>query len=134
MHMQLDQTHPQGYTTTQAKTILIVEDDEAIGEFLVTVITEETPYHAYIVENAYQALQTCTAQAIDLIILDYNLPLMNGLEFYDRLHALQGEHMPSVVMVSARLPSKELIQRNIPGLGKPLELQHLLDTIEHMLQ
>lgn len=133
--MQPDQTHSQGHTTTQAKTILIVEDDEAIGEFLVAVITEETPYHAYIVTNAYQALQTCTAQAIDLIILDYNLPLMNGLEFYDRLHALQGDHMPSVVMVSAYLPpTKELVQRNIPGLGKPLELQHLLDTIEHTLQ
>lgn len=132
--MQYNPVGFQGNVAAPAKTILIVEDDEAVGEFLVEAIAQETPYRVYLVTNGPQALQALTTDTINLIILDYSLPLMNGIELYDRIRALQGVHTPPVVMVSARLPISELVKRNLPGLRKPLELQDLLDTIERLLR
>jgi CheY-like chemotaxis protein len=39
------------------KTILIIEDDEAIGYFLTTAIRTETPYLPLLLPNGNQALQ-----------------------------------------------------------------------------
>ncbi|MGH2507090.1 MAG: response regulator [Ktedonobacteraceae bacterium] len=131
MHMQ---QCSQGNVAAQTKTILIVEDDVAVGTFLVTAITQETLHHAYVVNTGVQALRACATDAIDLIVLDYSLPLMNGIELYDKLCTLQGYRVPPVVMVSAHLPVSELAKRHLPSLRKPLELQNLLDTIERLLQ
>lgn len=132
--MQQNPIYAQENVTQQVKTILVVEDDVAVGDFFVAAITQETPHQAYMVTNGLLALQTCTTHTIDLIILDYSLPFMNGIEFYDKLCALQGYTPPPVVMVSAHLPVNELAKRNVPSLRKPLELQNLLDTIEHMIR
>lgn len=134
MHIQKNQTFLRESVAEQTRTILIVEDDVAVGHFLVAAITQETPHYAYVVTNGSQALQACATDTIDLVILDYSLPHMNGIEFYDALHALQGANSPPVMMVSARLPIGELTKRNLPSLRKPLELQTFLDAIERMLQ
>jgi DNA-binding response OmpR family regulator len=133
MHMQQDQIYSQSNVAEQVKTILVVEDDVAVGDFLVAAITQETHHRAYMVTNGLLALQACTSDMIDLIILDYNLPFMNGIQFYDQLRTLQ-THIPPVVMLSAYLPTDELAKRNLPSLRKPIELQHLLDTIERMVR
>ncbi len=117
----------------QIRTILIVEDDEAVGDFLVAAIAQETPYHTCLVTNGPQALHVCATNKIDLMILDYSLPQMNGIELYDRLYDLQGSDIAPAVMVSARLPVSELAKRHLLSLRKPLELQNFLDTIERIL-
>ena len=39
------------------KTILVVEDDTDIGSFLVQAISQETPHHAMLVTDGFQALK-----------------------------------------------------------------------------
>ena len=131
--MQQDFSVSQERVSRPARTILIVEDDVGVGNFLVAAIAQETPYRAYLVTNGPQALQACATNKIDLMILDYSLPQMNGIELYDKLYEIQGPDTPPVVMVSARLPIGELAKRNLLSLRKPLELQNFLDTIERML-
>lgn len=131
--MQQNRALFQDSPCDQARTILIVEDDVGVGNFLVAAIAQETSHRAYLVTDGFQALQACATVSIDLLILDYSLPQMNGIEFYDKLKAQHGSNTPPVVMVSARLPGSELVKRNLPSLRKPLELQVFLDTIERML-
>lgn len=58
---------------------------------------------------------------------------MNGIELYDKLHAMKGMEDVPVVIISARLPKKEIEQRNIVGMNKPLELDDFLHMIENLL-
>ncbi len=58
---------------------------------------------------------------------------MNGLELYDHLHTMKGLEEVPVIMVSARLPRRELAHRNIVGMSKPLDLDELLETIEQLV-
>ena len=69
----------------------------------------------------------------DLVILDYHLPSMDGLELYDQLHASEGFERVPVLFMSAHVPHRELEQRVISFIEKPFELADLLDTIEQLL-
>src|SRR3989440_7269960 len=116
------------------KTVFIVEDDEAIGALLVQVIEQETSYQAVLAPDGFQALKMLRTVKPDLLILDYGLPDMNGLEFYDTIHAVKAlEHLP-VLIVSAETTriQKEVKARQLSQLKKPFELTHLLEAIERL--
>ena len=115
------------------KTILVVEDDEAIGTFVVEALIQETPYQALLVTSGKQALKTVQTLKPNLVLLDYRLPDMNGLEIYDRLHKTKGlENVPAILM-SANMPKQRAQQRDIRALSKPFELSELLENIETLL-
>jgi len=119
--------------TIAVRSILVVEDDSDIGLFLVQAILQETPHQALLVTDGFQALKAITNIKPDLFILDYWLPSMNGIDLYDRLHAIEGlEHIPTI-MISAQLPKRELQKRAIHSLNKPLELDEFLRLVEHLL-
>jgi len=115
------------------KTVLVVEDDTGIGTFLIQAIQQETHYQAMLVTDGFQALKAVSNIKPELFILDYQLPRMNGIELYDRLHAVPGMEQIPAIIVSARLPRHEIEKRKIIGISKPLELDDFLQTIEHLL-
>ena len=122
-----------GGDNVSVKTVLVVEDDTGIGNFLVQAILQETPYQAMLVADGFQAIKAVTNIKPSLFILDYQLPRMNGIELYDQLHATKGlEHIPAMV-ISARLPRHEIEKRKIIAMSKPLELDDFLNTIEKLL-
>jgi DNA-binding response OmpR family regulator len=123
---------PKGAGDTSVKTILVVEDDEDIGSFLVQAISQETAHYALLVSDGFQALKTIHELKPNLLIIDYQLPHMNGIELYDRLSAVKDLEAPTIMM-SARLPTHEIAKRKIVAMKKPFELQELLNSIEKLL-
>ena len=116
------------------QTILAVEDEEALADFLVRVIKQETPYQALYATDALQALEVASSIKPSLFILDYQLPGINGLELSDQLHAIEGLETVPTLMVSAASPSRQAMQqRHITFLKKPFDLSDLLGTIEALL-
>jgi len=103
-----------------AKVILIVEDDEDIGFFLVEAIRQETPYHPIWVKDGFAALKTVHNLKPDLFILDYQLPYMDGIELYDQLRAKQElAEVPAIFMTAnIGMPRHALEKRKIVGLSK----------------
>jgi DNA-binding response OmpR family regulator len=131
--MVRDQEQPAVGEHNSVKTILLVEDDEYIGDVLVQAITQETPYLALLVTDGFEALNAVKGIKPNLFILDYHLPRMNGIELYDKLQTVKTlEHVPTIMM-SARLPQQELHKRQIIGMNKPLDLEEFLQTIEELL-
>lgn len=116
------------------QTVMIVEDDVHIGAFLVEAITEETPYHALLTANGAEALETLQHLRPSLLILDYHLPGIDGLELYDRIHAMPELEDVPAIMMSARLPHHELERRTIVGIHKPFDLDDFLQTVKNLLE
>lgn len=122
-----------GEGSPSIKTVLIVEDDQDIGSFILRAILDETSHQAILVTNGQKALETVKNVKPNLLILDYHLPRMNGIELYDLLHAREElEHVPAILM-SARLPKAEARERKLAYLEKPFELDTLLKTIDELI-
>jgi DNA-binding response OmpR family regulator len=120
-------------TETQTPTILVVEDDESTGEVLTLAISQETPYHPILAQNGHDALQALQQCKMNLLILDYRLPDITGIELYDRIHTINESKVIPTILMSATNPSEEIAPRNIVLIEKPFELDRLLETINTLL-
>lgn len=120
-------------TEQQVKTILVVDDDETVGEFIITALTTETAYLPLLVTDGAQALEVIKTLVPHLFVLDYNLPGINGLELADLLKATESFAQTPILLMSAHLPKQELTKRDLASIEKPFELDTLLQLIETLL-
>ena len=119
-----------GNTQTSTKTVLLVEDEAAIAELLVQIIVQETPYRVLAVSDGLQALEMVKNIQPNLLLLDYWLPTIHGIELCDRLHAIKGlEHIPTI-MLSVNPPLNEIKKRDITYMKKPFNVEQLLQTLQ----
>jgi two-component system response regulator (stage 0 sporulation protein F) len=77
------------------KTILVVDDDEAIRTLLEEELVEEG-YQVISANNARDALKIVETEALDLVILDIRMPGMDGLEALPRILGLK-EGLPVIL-------------------------------------
>src|SRR5689334_14781000 len=131
--MQHDVERHTGNTQTAMKTILLVEDDAAIAELLVQIIVQETPYRVLSVPDGLQALNMVKHIRPDLLLLDYWMPVIHGIELYDRLSAIEGMEQIPTIMLSVNPPLQEIKKRQITCVRKPFDVDQLLRTIQSMM-
>ena len=126
--------HPfSGKGHDSVKTILVVEDDENIGELIVEAFIQETPYQAMLATDGKQALKIVQNVKPNVLLVDNNLPDMKGIELYDRIQVEKELENVPVLLMSANVPVQEVKKRNLYCLNKPFELNDLLQTIERLL-
>ena len=127
------QVIPPAAQTLRSANILIVEDDENVGEFLQQVIDEQTPYQTTVVQDGTGALEKAQQIQPCLLLLDYRLPGMDGLEVYDHLQSMEETRGVPAIMMSASLPTEELQSRGIYQLRKPMDIGNVIRMITHAL-
>ena len=78
------------------KRCLVVDDSSVIRK-VARRILEELNFLIIEAENGQEALDSCREQMPDAILLDWNMPVMDGFEFLTNLRTLQGGDKPKVV-------------------------------------
>ena len=129
----LGEVMPPAAQGPRSATIMIVEDDADIGIFLRELIEEETPYQTAVISNGYQALEKAPQIHPCLMLLDYRLPGINGIELYDLLQDKEETSGVPAIMMSATLPVAELQRRGIYQLRKPMDIGSVIRMITHAL-
>ena len=121
--------------TRDNKTVLIVDDDRDIGDVLQKIILDQTSYKVVWIAESDLALNAASFMRPSLLLLDYMLPTMHGLDLYDRLQEIESMRgVPTVLIsASATLPFDELRSRGIYLLRKPFDLNDLLDILAELL-
>jgi CheY-like chemotaxis protein len=122
----------------EERTILLVEDDEALSELILEALHREEKYagigyRVLLAGDGLEALEIIQETLPDLFLLDYYLPYINGLDLYDRLHAMEQFHYIPTIFISANPPLKDLKMRNVLSMRKPFLLRELLYTIRWLL-
>lgn len=120
---------------TSEKIVLIVDDDRDVGEILQKIILDQTDYKVVWIAESDLALDAAWYLRPSLLLLDYMLPSIDGLDLYDRLQKMEGMRGVPTVLISASetLPFEELRARGIYLLKKPFELSDLLDMLAQLL-
>ena len=78
------------------RTCLIVDDSRVIRK-VARRILEELGFEIAEAADGMEALAWCRAAMPDAILLDWNMPVMTGIEFVRRLRALPGGGSPIVI-------------------------------------
>ena len=86
-----------GATRTSIATILLV-DDNSMGLMARKTVLQELGHRVITSQNGHDALEVCGKQRFDLLITDYKMPKMNGVELIRELRKLQPQI--SVILIS----------------------------------
>lgn len=78
------------------KSCLIVDDSKVV-RMVARKIIEEFNFDIIEAGDGQQAMTACSKAMPDVILLDWNMPVMNGIEFLRELRKSQGGDQPIVV-------------------------------------
>ena len=78
------------------KTCLVV-DDSSVVRRIARRILEEMDFEITEAEDGAQALEVCRNTMPTAVLLDWNMPVMDGYEFLGQLRQLPGGELPKVV-------------------------------------
>lgn len=117
-------------TAPTKKAIVIVEDNEPIAQLMKDTLNEEPDYQAVVVHDGSQALEVIQSVKASLILLDVNLPGIDGLRLYDMLREDESTRSITVIFVTASADPAEFAARGIEGhIAKPFDLGELLSRV-----
>ncbi|MBT3094347.1 MAG: phosphate regulon transcriptional regulator PhoB [Candidatus Thiodiazotropha endolucinida] len=117
--------------------ILAVDDEPAVGEML-RFILEQDGFQADFVEDATQAISQIRRAKPDLILLDWMLPGMSGLELADRLKKDRETASIPIIMLTAKGEEDDKVRGLDIGaedyVTKPFSARELLARIRSILR
>lgn len=120
-------------------TILLVDDVE-INRELAKIILEKQGYQVLLANDGQDALEQARKGGIDLILMDIQMPVMDGFEATDEIRAFELAHnrqpVPIVAMTAYALQGDKercLAAGMDAYLSKPIKEDDLLAVIERMV-
>lgn len=117
--------------------IVIVDDSPVMLAFLKKLVATLPECRSFEFTSAADALEWCAASDPDLVIVDYLMPELNGLQFAERFRSLEGRAHTPLLMVTATA-DRELrhhaLQLGINDfLNKPFDRIELEARVRNML-
>lgn len=118
------------------RTILVADDESHILNVVSLKLTN-AGYTVFTATDGQEALELATAQRPDLLITDYHMPQLSGLELCQRLKQNIATAGIPTIMLTARgynLEPSDTEQNGINRmLSKPFSPRQLLATVNEML-
>lgn len=119
---------------TQNRTILIVDDEpllcEIVGEALTPLFSKVCIAH-----NGTQALEIMAKETVDIVLTDYNMPEMNGLDLIDRIKA--ASPLVPVIMITGSSQDPMVLEAIKKGafdiITKPFAEEVLINRVRNSL-
>ena len=81
------------------RTCLIVDDSRIIRK-VARRILEDLAFEVQEAADGAEALEACVAAMPDVVLLDWQMPIMDGMTFLSRLRELPGGREPKVLFCS----------------------------------
>lgn len=108
--------------------VLLVEDEPDVSLVAATVL-EEVGYHVTVATDGYEGLEIALQEQPELIVTDFMMPCISGLEMIERLRQA-GFDRP--IILTTAIPEERLPRQ--PGydayLAKPYGARALLTLVE----
>jgi len=116
------------------KTVLLIDDEVDLVEMLKFQLNKKG-YHVVTALDGLEGLERLKTVHPDLIILDVNMPRMNGIEFYNQICDAENKPKYPIFVLTARANLENLFKDlDVKGfMSKPFEVHRLIEDIDKIL-
>lgn len=116
------------------KIIMLADDEEMLSELLAEML-ESSGYYVIKVKSGEEVITVLTEELkVDLLIIDYNMPSMNGLECVAKIRELNFKLPVILSSGSMRFENTDLTKYQVSKkIMKPYEFDTMLETIRELI-
>ncbi len=122
--------------SSSTEKIILLADDEMMLRDLLAELLESNGYSVIKVSSGVEALKVLTEEIkVDLVIMDYSMPEMNGLECVNQIRKFKFE-MPVILSTGSLSLEKDFNPKKMginSLLSKPYEFDTMLATIQQLI-
>jgi two-component system, sensor histidine kinase len=107
----------------------LVVDDHELNRDLMVLLLREYKYHVVTAKNGYEALELLKKKHFDLVLMDVQMPELNGVETTHKIRNLLALDVPVIACTAFSQPSEKqaCLEAGMNDyLGKPVEEKELL--------
>jgi len=119
------------------KTILVVDDDKDMND-LICAILSEAGYKTISVASGEKGLESAHQDRPDLVLLDIQLPRMDGIEVCRAISSNEDTKAIPVIMVTIKKELSVKLSSYIAGarrfISKPFGVEELVDEVRKTLR
>jgi signal transduction histidine kinase/CheY-like chemotaxis protein len=115
---------------TPARLRVLAADDDEVNQFIVQNLMEMEGYECVLVENGQEALDAAQTQHFDVILMDMQMPVMDGLEATRRIRGLGGGYA-AIPIIALTANAMDEARRECEAAGmshfvtKPMDLDDM---------
>jgi signal transduction histidine kinase/ActR/RegA family two-component response regulator len=119
---------------------VLVAEDNPINQKVVLRMLNKIGHKVQIANNGVEALRYLTQEDFDVVLMDVQMPEMDGLEATRRLRGSDEVLNPKIPVIALTAHAQESDRRNCLAAGmndyltKPVQLQDLVNTIGHWVK
>jgi two-component system chemotaxis response regulator CheY len=115
------------------KSCLIVDDSSVVRK-VARRILEDLEFSIEEAADGQIAMQACQRKMPDAILLDWNMPVMNGIDFLKALRTMQGGEAPVVVFCTTENDMKHIQEAVSAGANEYIMKPFDTDIIQAKFQ
>ena len=128
----IEYNDPTLYKNQKHKKVLLVEDD-FVSRNMATIVLKRNGFEVIAVENGKEAIFAAENEQFDLILMDINMPLMDGFTAASVIKKKEKTHTPIIAMTAYAL--KEDRQKCIDAgmddyISKPIDINEMISKID----
>jgi CheY-like chemotaxis protein len=130
--------HPREQSIKRHLRVLLAEDN-AVNQMLATLLLEKQGHTVVVAGNGREAWAALEQQPFDLVLMDVEMPEMNGFEATALVRAKEretGRHIPIIALTAHALKGDQerCLQAGMDGyISKPVRAEDLSETMEKLL-
>ena len=113
---------------------ILMAEDQAINRALMFHLLQNIGMECDIAENGQEAVEACKKKAYDLVLMDIQMPVMNGLEATRQIRQLPEIHQPKIAAMTARAMKEDKAKCLDTGmdayLTKPINVDQLMELLQ----
>ena len=138
----LPTTHPvsnANLSPANAALKILLADDNAVNRLLARRLLNKAGHEVILAENGREALEAWEAERPDVILMDVQMPVMDGLEATQLIRSLEQDKQfnpTPIIALTANALERDRQQCLAAGmddfLSKPFQIQALLDVVQRV--
>jgi two-component system sensor histidine kinase/response regulator len=118
---------------------ILLTEDNAVNQRLASRLLEKQGHVVMMADDGVKALKACNENTFDLILMDVQMPVMDGMEATAAIRQTEqttGHHIPIIAMTAHAMAGdrKRFLNAGMDGyVSKPIHARELLEAIDSVL-